>query len=137
MRALTLKQPYASAIAAGIKHYEIRSWRTRYRGQLLIHAGARRVAHRCVDSNMYVRESQFVAACNLHECLEIIKRGRGYALLADGTRVCDRRELELGGFSVGSFAWELRDVSPIESCDRIIGRLSLWRPTEAELARIH
>jgi hypothetical protein len=40
MKALTVKQPWASLIAAGIKDVENRSWPTRYRGPLLIHAGA-------------------------------------------------------------------------------------------------
>lgn len=39
MKALTVRQPWASLIAAGIKDVENRSWRTSYRGPLLIHAG--------------------------------------------------------------------------------------------------
>lgn len=39
MEALTIKQPWASLIMAGIKHYETRGWKTSYRGKLAIHAG--------------------------------------------------------------------------------------------------
>ena len=39
MKVLTIKQPYASLIAYGIKKYEFRSWNTKYRGEVLIHAG--------------------------------------------------------------------------------------------------
>ena len=39
MKVLTIKQPYASLIASGIKQYEFRSWKTKYRGEVLIHAG--------------------------------------------------------------------------------------------------
>lgn len=39
MKVLTIKQPYASLIAFGIKRYEFRTWMTRYRGEVLIHAG--------------------------------------------------------------------------------------------------
>ena len=38
MKGLTLTQPWASAVALGIKHVETRSWRTEYRGAVLIHA---------------------------------------------------------------------------------------------------
>ena len=38
MRCLTLTQPWATAVFLGLKHYETRSWRTNYRGPLLIHA---------------------------------------------------------------------------------------------------
>ena len=39
MKTITIKQPYASLIAAGIKKYEFRTWKSKYRGKLLIHAG--------------------------------------------------------------------------------------------------
>lgn len=41
MKALSLHQPYASAVAMGVKRIETRSWRTNYRGPLAIHATAR------------------------------------------------------------------------------------------------
>ncbi len=42
LRCLTVRQPWAAAIVAGLKTEEFRSWATRYRGPLLIHAAARR-----------------------------------------------------------------------------------------------
>ena len=39
MKALTIKQPWASLIIYGDKDVENRSWPTSYRGPLLIHAG--------------------------------------------------------------------------------------------------
>lgn len=39
MKAITIKQPFASRIAAGLKEYEFRIWKTNYRGEILIHAG--------------------------------------------------------------------------------------------------
>lgn len=41
MKALSLWQPHAHAIAVGIKPYETRGWSTRYRGPLAIHAALR------------------------------------------------------------------------------------------------
>lgn len=40
MEALSIRQPWAWAIAAGHKNVENRTWNMRYRGPLLIHAGA-------------------------------------------------------------------------------------------------
>lgn len=42
MRAITLHQPWATAVALGIKRVETRSWPTNHRGTVAIHAGARR-----------------------------------------------------------------------------------------------
>lgn len=39
MKALSIRQPWASLLALGIKDIENRSWGTRYRGKVLIHAG--------------------------------------------------------------------------------------------------
>lgn len=41
MKALTIRQPWASLIGLGVKTIETRSWTTRYRGPLAIHAGKR------------------------------------------------------------------------------------------------
>ena len=38
MKALSLMQPWASLVTHGIKTVETRSWSTKYRGELLIHA---------------------------------------------------------------------------------------------------
>lgn len=41
MKALTLRQPWASLIGCGVKTIETRSWSTRYRGPIAIHAGTK------------------------------------------------------------------------------------------------
>lgn len=39
MKAITILQPWASLIACGAKKIETRSWATKYRGSIAIHAG--------------------------------------------------------------------------------------------------
>ena len=39
MKALTIRQPWASLIACGAKRFETRGWKMNYRGKLAIHAG--------------------------------------------------------------------------------------------------
>lgn len=41
MKALSVRQPWASLIASGTKTIEVRSWRTHYRGKLVICASGR------------------------------------------------------------------------------------------------
>ena len=41
IRALTIRQPFPELILRRRKPYEIRSWRTNYRGPLVIHSAAR------------------------------------------------------------------------------------------------
>lgn len=33
MKAITIKQPFASLIACGLKEYAFRTWKTSYRGE--------------------------------------------------------------------------------------------------------
>jgi len=41
MKALSIKQPWASLIAHGIKNIENRTWKTKFRGRIFIHASAK------------------------------------------------------------------------------------------------
>ena len=41
MKALSIKQPWASLIAHGIKNIENRTWKTHFRGKIYIHASAK------------------------------------------------------------------------------------------------
>ena len=43
MKVLTIQQPWASLVAHGHKKIETRSWNAKYRGELLIHAGAKKI----------------------------------------------------------------------------------------------
>ena len=42
MKALTIQQPWASLITMGVKIIETRSWSSKYRGPLAIHAGLKK-----------------------------------------------------------------------------------------------
>lgn len=42
MKTLTVKQPWAYLVCSGIKDIENRTWKTNYRGRILIHASAQR-----------------------------------------------------------------------------------------------
>lgn len=44
MKALSIKQPYASLIAHGVKNIENRTWKTKFRGKIYIHASAKGVS---------------------------------------------------------------------------------------------
>lgn len=41
MKTISIKQPWASLIVKGIKPIENRTWPTKYRGRVLVHAGAK------------------------------------------------------------------------------------------------
>lgn len=53
MKAISLWQPWASAIALGHKRIETRGWSTRYRGPLAIHAAKKWTAEEREMSEMF------------------------------------------------------------------------------------
>lgn len=104
MKAISLWQPWASAVVLGIKTIETRGWSTNYRGRLAIHA-----------AKLWKPEQQLFAATE-HALGRLPKRIPlgcivGYVDLVD----CRPTELEeasaleriLGNFAPGRYAWIL------------------------------
>jgi len=44
MKTISIKQPWTSLICSGIKDIENRTWQTKFRGRVLVHAGAKPVS---------------------------------------------------------------------------------------------
>lgn len=74
MKTITIKQPFASLIAEGYKVYEFRSWKTKYRGELLIHAGKgidKEAMKRFEYLNLDYPTGKIIAKARLTNCVEI------------------------------------------------------------------
>lgn len=127
--ALTLSQPYASLVALGVKQIETRSWSTRHRGRLLIHAGRAKV-DRELERRMLDREllpwrwtgpgtplGVIVAVAQLVDVRPVTPELRD---------ALTPLELELGDYAPGRYAWLLADVTPLPTPVPARGRLMLW-----------
>jgi hypothetical protein len=143
---LTILQPWASLIAAGYKTYETRTYPLDHRGPLAIHAsqgftgGKRRARAMCerypfrellAEMGVVLDElprGRIVAVCELVDCLPADQvRGR---LLAEGRP----RELSLGWFAPGRWAYQLENVVRVEPSIPAKGAMSLWK-VQPEAAR--
>lgn len=73
VKALTICQPYAEMIVRGEKVIENRTWPTRYRGPLLIHAGKSRSWLDDDDEQLYpgMVFGAIVGRCQLVDCLRL------------------------------------------------------------------
>ena len=74
MKVLTIKEPYATLIAEGLKEYEFRTWKTTYRGDILIHAAKtpnNENKKRFVDRNLNYKEGYIIAKANITDCVEV------------------------------------------------------------------
>ena len=123
MKVLTVKQPWATLIAKGYKEYEFRSWKTKYRGELLIHAGVgedKKAYERFKHLNLEYPKGVIVAKVNVTDCIEV---DRDFADV-----LYEKDHNVYGGFGDGDlgYAWKLENIEEIESNDIKKGKLSIW-----------
>lgn len=125
MQAITLWQPYATLIAVGAKKYETRSWATRYRGDLVIHAAAKR-DHEIMDLLRLVRSD--IARFGVH--LPPLTYGAALCIvrLADciPATFVPEEEQRFGDFGYGRYAWLLTDVRVFEKPIPVRGKQGFW-----------
>jgi hypothetical protein len=112
MKALSLWQPWASAIALGHKRIETRHWSTSYRGPLLIHAARRWTAEErgfaAVEHTLGRLPSRlplgaFVAVARL---VDIRPTEELYPHISAIERL-------YGNYEPGRFGWMLEDIRPL------------------------
>lgn len=124
MKALTVKQPWASAIASGAKRVENRTWRTNHRGRLAIHAG-RGVDRdgRDILASVGVRlpaelpAGAIVAVVDVLGCVDRSYHARHlslFATIADDPLAC------------GPVCWILENAVALVRPVRCDGALGLW-----------
>jgi hypothetical protein len=141
MKAITLYQPWASAIACGLKTHETRSWSTKHRGFLAIHA-SKSVPKKVRDDPSYdalyqevmdasygdepmLPTSCIVTVCWLSDCVPteaVTCKTSPYPF------EIAKNEISFGDYSPGRFAWRLlrsikdRMFTPIHCA----GHRGLW-----------
>ena len=74
MKAITIKQPFASLIAAGLKEYEFRTWKSKYRGEILIHAGKgvdKKAMKKFKHLNLEYPSGCIIAKVTLSDCIKV------------------------------------------------------------------
>lgn len=74
MKVITIKQPFASLIAEGYKEYEFRTWKTKYKGEILIHAGKgvdKKAMKKFEKYNLDYPSGCIIAKVNLTDCIKI------------------------------------------------------------------
>lgn len=123
MKALTLWQPYAQAIALGLKQYETRSWATKYRGPLAIHCSVKKLSkeyttlagkYGILDKLHY---GKIIAVCELADCL----------LMTDELiKMQSQSEIDFGDWRAGRYAWKLQRVEVLPVPKESKGRQGLW-----------
>ena len=125
MKVITLKQPWATLVAIGIKKYEFRSWKTNYRGKVLIHAGAgidKEAMKQFKNMNLDFPSKRIIAEVEIVDCLE----------LDDNLNksIISENNIAYGSKYRTGYAWKLDNVKKIKSDKQINGKLGFWNIDE-------
>jgi hypothetical protein len=121
MKVLTVKEPWASLIAYGYKEYEFRSWKTNYRGKILIHAGKsleKDVSELFKDYNLDYSKGEIIAVADLTDCI-LVDEEFNKELLNKNCLVYGNTNHTM------KYAWKLENVKLIDKI-KINGKLGLW-----------
>ena len=123
MKVLTIKEPWATLIIEGYKKYEFRSWKTKYRGELLIHAG------KGIDKEAMNRLSKYlpdelplgkilgkVTLCDCIKCDDEFKE----ACIKENKDVYAKSSFE------ENYAWQVDNVEVFDNPIEVKGKLGLW-----------
>jgi len=135
MKTLTVRQPWAWAIARGHKNIENRSWTTNYRGPLAIHAAKQfddDPALALLDVRMTIRDQGGTYPASLADDLPYSGAGLILAIV-ELTGVCTAsRERDSVVCECGPWArptsvhWQLGSARPLPEPFKATGRLGLW-----------
>lgn len=136
MKAITIKQPWATLIALGEKKFETRSWQTKYRGPIAIHAGKSIDKEACKDREIAAALNKHgiiisdlptgsvVAIGELSGCYKVIE-DFGDSAYTSGP-VIRSDEYPFGDYTEGRYAWKLEHVKALDEPLKAKGQLSLW-----------
>ncbi len=125
MKVITIKQPWATLIAKKLKEYEFRTWKTKYRGDILIHAGKgidKKAMERFAYLGLDYPSGCIIAKATITDCLYVDETLRNELKMKNAdvyhNVLKDDNAWEGYGFKIENVV----EIKPIY----INGKLSLW-----------
>ncbi len=124
-------QPWATLVVIGVIRTETRTWFTKHRGPILIHASQRKSGKSVMHHPLlrkYITDFNalpFGAIIGQVTIIDILP-ANDYAHSESGRRLLTRLEKWMGDYSIGKWAWVLRDAVPYQEVIEAKGMLGLW-----------
>ena len=126
MKALTIKEPWASLIINGYKDFEFRSWKTNYRGKVLIHAGKsfdEVNRDRFKDLNLSYSKGEIIGETEIVDCQLVTEEFYNKYLKYNPLVYCKSRV-------IGEYAFVLNNTNKYKEKIPYKGKLSFWEYNE-------
>ena len=136
MKVLSILQPWASLVVLGHKKIETRSWNTKYRGELLIHASAMKIR---LQDGMYplidhmerigfmenYSELPYGAIIGKAILIDVVP-SEGFYLFASNGISNIEQEQAFGDYSPNRFLWILHNPVLFDEPIPCKGELGIW-----------
>lgn len=123
MKVITLKEPWASLVVQGFKKYEFRSWKTNYRGKVLIHAGkSKEDVDRFKNYNLDISSGEIIGEAYITDCIFVSEE------FDKRLRKCDAIVYEHN--HVGLYAFKLENIKKYTKKIKCRGQLGIWNYSE-------
>ncbi|MBO5121288.1 MAG: ASCH domain-containing protein [Bacilli bacterium] len=125
MKVITVKQPFATLIAEGLKEYEFRTWRTKFRGDILIHAGKgidKKAMERYKHLNLDYPSGKIIAKATITDCVYVDDNLKEELQEKDPLVYYGILQKDSNWDGYGFKLENIEKIEPIE----INGKLSLW-----------
>ena len=121
MKAITIKQPWASLIVNKYKEYEFRSWKTKNRGKILIHAGMstdKKYLSNFEDYDLTYINGAIIGEADIVDCI-FVDKSFNDELMKMNNKV-------YSGNYIGMYAWKLENIKLYDKPIYCKGKLSFW-----------
>ena len=127
MKTISIQEPYATLILQGYKKIETRSWKTSYRGEILIHASiSKKYLNSLNDKEVLdliqdidLNYGKILCKATLIDCMEMTPK-----FIEEIKK--NHKEYILGLYEEGRYAWILDNVKPLKNPIPVKGKLGLW-----------
>ena len=122
MKVLTIKQPWTQLIVDGYKEYEFRSWQTKYRGKILLHAGLnleKEVVDRFKDYNLQYTLGAIIGEAELVDCILVDDRFNEELRQINPVVYGKSNHVE-------KYAWKMEKIVKYKRPIPCKGKLGLW-----------
>ena len=127
MKVLTIKQPYASLIVNKYKVYEFRSWKTNYRGKILIHSSLKydkEIINKFKDYNLEYINGAIIGEAEITDCI-LVDEEFDKSLKKINSIVYSNNH-------IGNYAWKLENIKKYDKPIYVKGKLGLWNYEKEE-----
>lgn len=135
-KVISILQPWASLVVLGHKKIETRSWNTKYRGELLIHASVGKKYKSIPADDHFYKYYHLLFAKNKMQPIEHLPYGAiiGKVNLVDTYHtgsiglqsILNNQELAFGDYSPNRFGWLLSDPVMFDKPIPAKGQLGIW-----------